>query len=148
MIKKFIQFFSKSCPSGYQIFFQMISRWRKVFIKMEWLLTMITNPFKIPIIQHLETFSFFAFFLSFIQNKTSSYFEKETEWETIFLYFFSRNWRHIFCFDKGKNFQTLMTSWKFINTKTKKLLFSIFSFLIEKSTTRVSALLSTCKKKY
>ena len=73
--------FSKSCPSGCQVF-QMIPKWRKVFIKMDWLLTMITNPFKIPIIQNLETFSFF------FQNKTSSYFEKETEWEIIFWYFF------------------------------------------------------------
>ena len=53
--------FSKSCPSGYQGF-QKISKWKKVFVKTDWLLTMITNHFEIPIIQNLERFSFSFFF--------------------------------------------------------------------------------------
>ena len=51
----------------------------------------------------------FSIFSSFIQNKTPSFFEKETERETIFLYF-SRNSKHIFCFDKSQIFRILMTS--------------------------------------
>ena len=45
-----------------------------------------------------------SFFLFFIQNKTPSYFEKETEWETIFLYFFSKIQNTFFCFDKSQIF--------------------------------------------
>ena len=56
--------FPKSCPLGHQDF-QKISKRKKVFIKKNWLLTMITNYFEIPVIQNLETFSFF-FALGFI----------------------------------------------------------------------------------
>ena len=41
----------------------------------------------------------FSIFYFFIQNKLSSYFEKEKERKPLFLYFF-RNWKHNFCFDK------------------------------------------------
>ena len=50
--------FSKSCPSGHRDF-QKIPKWKKVFIKMDWLLMMITNHFEIPVVQNLKTFSFF-----------------------------------------------------------------------------------------
>ena len=50
--------FSKSCPSRHQGF-QKISKWKKVFVKTNWLLTMITNHFEIPVVQNLKIFSFF-----------------------------------------------------------------------------------------
>ena len=50
--------FSKSCPSRHQDF-QKISKWKKVFIKTDCLLIMITNHFEIPVVQNLTTFSFF-----------------------------------------------------------------------------------------
>ena len=43
--------------------FQKIPKWKKVFVKMDWLLTMITNHFEIPIVQNLETFLFFLHWL-------------------------------------------------------------------------------------
>ena len=46
--------FSKSCPSGHQGF-QKIPKWKKVFVKIDWLLTMITNHFEIPVVQNLTT---------------------------------------------------------------------------------------------
>ena len=45
----------------------------------------------------------FSIFLFFIQNKASSYFEKEIEWKTIFLYFFFKNSKHTF-WQVRKNF--------------------------------------------
>ena len=51
--------FPKSYPSGHQGF-QKIPKWKKVFIQTNWLLTMITNHFEIPVVQNLKTFSFFA----------------------------------------------------------------------------------------
>ena len=93
--------FQNRAPQGVK-FFQMISKWMKVFIKMDWLLTMITNPFEISIVQNLKIFSFFHF-SSFIQTKTSSYFKKETEWETIFFLYFFRNFKtHIFVLTRVK----------------------------------------------
>ena len=61
--------FSTSCPSGHQSF-QKIPKWRKVFIKIGSLPTVITNSFKILVIQKFENifnhiFSFF-FALGFI----------------------------------------------------------------------------------
>ena len=63
----------------------------------------------------------------FIQNKTSFYFGKQTEWKIIFLYFF-RNSKHIF-FDKSERiFSNSNDVIKFIDTKTKKLFFFQFSY--------------------
>ena len=49
--------FQNRAPWGIKVFFiQKIPKWKKVFIKMDWLLTMITNSFKIPITKNLKTF--------------------------------------------------------------------------------------------
>ena len=66
------------------------------------------NIFFLPIFQLTPKIFFsmalvFSDFLSFIENKTLPYFEKETKWETIFLYFF-KNWKHIFLFWQESNF--------------------------------------------
>ena len=57
--------FSESCLSRHQGF-QKIPKWKKVFVKTDWLLTMITNHFEIPVVQNLETFLFYFFALGFI----------------------------------------------------------------------------------
>ena len=67
--------------------------------------------------------SFFQFFSSFIQNKTLPYFEKETEWETIFFVFFFRNLKYIFLFWQESNFPNFNDVIKFINTKQDLLFF-------------------------
>ena len=59
--------FSKFCPSGHQVFFQIVSKWKEVFVRMDWLLTMITNSFKILITKNLETF-FLSFFLHWLYD--------------------------------------------------------------------------------
>ena len=89
----------------------------------------------------LSIFNHLKIFFSFIQNKTPSYFEKETEWETIyfFVYFF-RNWKHIFLFWQESNFVNPNKTIKFINTKNK-----ILFFLLNHNTC-VSVLLTTCKR--
>ena len=61
----------------------------------------------------------------FIQNKLSSYFEKETEWETIFCVF-SKIQNTLFLLWQGSNFVNLNKTIKFINTKTRKPFFLIF----------------------
>ena len=67
-------------------------------------------------------FSIFSFFI----QSTSSYFEKETEWKTLFLSFF-KNLNTFF--DKSERiFRILMTVMKFINTKTGKPFFFKFSY--------------------
>ena len=81
----------------------------------------------------------------FIQNETLSYCEKETEWKIVFFCIFFKDSKHIFLFRPKSNFQVLMTSWNLLTQKQENI-FLIFSFLTEKSTTHVSALLSTCKK--
>ena len=67
--------FSKSCPSGHQGF-QKIPKWKEVFIKTDWLLTMITNHFEIPVVQNLETFSFFLFLHWLYDHKIYPFFFK------------------------------------------------------------------------
>ena len=61
-----------------------------------------------------------------------------------FLLYFFRNSKHIFCFDKSQIFLSPNDVMRFINTKNKKIFFSIF--LTENHNTNASALLSTCKK--
>ena len=56
---------------------------------------------------HFSDFSSFHFFYS---SKTLSYYEKGTEWKTIFLYFFQEFETHFFDFDKSQFFQILMKS--------------------------------------
>ena len=66
--------FSKSCLSGHQGF-QKISKWKKVFIKMGSLPTVITNSFRIPVVQkfeniftHIFIFSCTGIYSLFISN--------------------------------------------------------------------------------
>ena len=120
--------FQNRAPRGIK-FFQMTPKWRKVFIKMDWLLTMITNPFEIPIIQNLETF-FFSFFYS---KQNTILFRDKNKMINYFLYFFFKNSKHIFCFDKSQFFSNLNDVMKFINTKTKKLLFFQFFLFLQKN---------------
>ena len=54
--------FQNRAPRGTKGF-QKTPKWKKVFIKMDWLLTMITNHFEIPVVQNLKTFSFFLHWL-------------------------------------------------------------------------------------
>ena len=61
-------------------------------------------------------------FSSFIQNKTSSYFEKKTEWETIFFIFFLKFKTH-FLYWQESIFLNLNNAIKFINKKTRSFLF-------------------------
>ena len=92
---------------------------------------------------------FFANFQSpknffFIQNKTPSYFEKETEWETIYFFCIFLEIENIFfLFWQESNFMNLNKTIKFINTKTRS--FFLF-FLQKKNDTRVSTLLLTYKR--
>ena len=63
--------FSKSCPSGHQSF-QQIPKWKNVFIKMGLFPTVITNSFKILVVQKFENifnhiFSFCAGFILFLE---------------------------------------------------------------------------------
>ena len=81
----------------------------------------------------------FSIFSSFIQSKTPSYFEKETEWETIFFLFF-KNSKHIFLFWQESIFFNFNDVIKFINIKQDLFFFT------ENHNTRVSALLLTCKR--
>ena len=85
--------FSKSCPSRYQVF-SNDSKVRESVYQDGVTTNNDHQSFRNP---HYSKFGnififlhFLHFFLSFIQNKISSYFEKETEWETIFfcIYFF------------------------------------------------------------
>ena len=85
--------------------------------------------------------SFFRFW-SFIQNKTSSYFEKETEWETIFCIFLEIE-NTFFCFDKSQIFE--MTSENLLPQKQENIFSKRKNFFLENHNTCVSALL-TCKK--
>ena len=56
--------FSKSCLSGHQGF-QKISKWKKVFIEMGSLPTVITNSFRIPVFQKFENIFIHIFSFSF-----------------------------------------------------------------------------------
>ena len=47
---------------------QIVQKWKKVFIRTDSLLTMITNSFNILFIQNLETFLFFHFFCNEIYS--------------------------------------------------------------------------------
>ena len=66
--------------------------------------------FFLPILNHPKIFFLkktnktlvFRFFSSFIQNKTLPYFEKETEWETIFFVFFQKFKTHFFVLTRVK----------------------------------------------
>ena len=72
--------------------------------------------------------SFFQFFSSFIQNKTLPYFEKETEWETIFFCIFFKKFKiHFFVLTRVKffNFNGVR---KFNTTKTGKYFFKNLFF--------------------
>ena len=66
--------FSKSCLSGHHDF-QKISKWKKAFIKMGSLPTVITNSFRIPVVQkfeniftHIFIFSCTGIYSLFISN--------------------------------------------------------------------------------
>ena len=89
-----------------------------------------------------EENEYFFNFLFFIQNKISSYFEKERMKNPLFC-IFSKNSKHIF--GKSKRiFSNTNDVIKFINTKKENF---FFNFSLKKShNTRVSILLSTCKK--
>ena len=54
--QKVYSIFSKSCLSGHQGF-QKISKWKKVFIEMGSLPTVITNSFRTLVVQNSKTFS-------------------------------------------------------------------------------------------
>ena len=60
IIKRFIRFF-KIVPHGVQGF-QKILKWKKVFIKMGSLPTVITNSFRTPVVQKLENIFNHIFF--------------------------------------------------------------------------------------
>ena len=92
-----------------------------------------------------NTILIFSIFLFFIQNKTSSYFEKETDWKTIFLYFFFRNSKHIFLTSKKEFFSKSNDVIKFINTKTEKL---FFNFLYRKPQHTHICFIINLQKKY
>ena len=92
--------FQNHAPRGVK-FFQMIPKWRKVFIKMDWLLTMITNPFEIPVIQNLETFSFFIFLFKTKYHPISR--QKQNE-KLFFCIFFFQGFKTLFFWQVRKNF--------------------------------------------
>ena len=64
---------------------------------------------------------FFLYLLFKVKHHPTS--RKKTEWETIFLYFFFRNWKHIFLFWQESNFLNFNEVIKFIDTKTGKHFF-------------------------
>ena len=71
--------FSKSCLSRHQGF-QKISKWKKVFIEIGSLPTVITNSFRIPVVQKFENifthiFSF-SFALGFFRSINKIYDDK------------------------------------------------------------------------
>ena len=112
----------------------------------------------------LITFNMVYFQQPFILDKTSFFLKKTnktpiflfySKWNTIllrekngmknyFLYFFG-NWKHIFLFWQESNFSNFNEVMKFIDTTTRKRFFENF-FLTENHNTRVSALLTTCKR--
>ena len=56
--------FLKIIPLGApRLFIQMLPKWKEVFIRMDSLLTMITNSFKSPVIQKLENIFYFFIFI-------------------------------------------------------------------------------------
>ena len=99
----------------------MISRWRKVFIKMGWLLTMITNPFEIPVIQNLKIFSFFIFHILF-KIKHHPILRKKPN-EKLFFSIFFRNSKY-FLFWQESNFFRHKIYWH----KNMKTFFFNFSY--------------------
>ena len=64
--QKVYSIFSKSCPSGYQFFFQIAPKWKEVSIGMDSLLTMVTNSFENPIIKTWKHFFFYFMIMKFI----------------------------------------------------------------------------------
>ena len=62
--QKVYSVFSKSCPSGHQSF-QQIPKWKKVLVEMGLLPTVITNSFRILVIQKFENIFNHNFLLSF-----------------------------------------------------------------------------------
>ena len=68
----------------------------------------------------------FLIFHFFIQNKISSYFEKETKWKIFFFILFLQKFKTHF-FDKSERiFLNPNDVIKFINRKTRKLFFKFF----------------------
>ena len=55
--------FQKLYPSGHQGFLFMVPKWKEVFIRMDSLLTMITNSSRVPLFKNLETFFYFFIFI-------------------------------------------------------------------------------------
>ena len=109
--------FSKSCLSGHQGF-QKISKWKKVFIKMDSLPTVITNSFRIPVVQkfeniftHIFIFSCTRIYSLFISNnkihddkmrlKQVYSFHTNADIKVKFT-FFKSVWKHSWSKDKQK----------------------------------------------
>ena len=81
--------FSKSCLSRHQGF-QKIPKWKKVFIKMGSLPTVITNSFRIPVVQKLEnifnhifSFSFALGIILFLEASTKFMMTKSVQNKSI-----------------------------------------------------------------
>ena len=142
VIKKFIQFFSESCPSGYQIFSNDFKV--KVSVYQDGLTTNNDHQsFQNPHYSKFGNIFIIFFYLLFkIKHHPTS---RKKQNEKLFFVFFLELKTYFLFWQKSK-FSNLNDVMKFINTKTKNFFFQFF--LTEKSTTRVSALLSTCKKKY
>ena len=124
--------FQNHAPRGVK-FFQMIPKWRKVFIKMDWLLTMITNPFEIPVIQNLGNIFIFSFFTFLFKTKYHPISRQKQNEKLFFCIFFSGSQNTHFFLTSQKEFLRILNDViKFINTKIRKLIFSIFFFSYRK----------------
>ena len=113
--------FQNHAPRGTKIF-QKIPKWKKVFIKMCWLPTVITNSFRIPVVQkfenifsHIFSFPFALGFILFllvstkfmmtknVQNKVYSFHANvDIKVKFTFLKKCIRKWKHPWSKDKQK----------------------------------------------
>ena len=115
MIKKFIRF-SKLCPSEHQgLLFKWFHSKKKVFIKVDSLLTMITNSFKIPFIQKLENIffifhSFFAQKFIFLFWKYQQNLEMTKTFET-----------KVYLFHANADIKIIFTSFNKVHSKMKNI---------------------------
>ena len=73
--------FQKLYPSGHQGFLFMVPKWKEVFIRMDSLLTMITNSSRVPLFKNLETFFIFSFSFSALKLILSLKTSAKSRWQ-------------------------------------------------------------------